>query len=121
MLDVVIPGILVGIAAELAAYTARLWRYRTPVFPLVNICLMFGLCMASVSLLVPMVGMIATFVVGFVIGYFYEWANFLWLGWWHFPNDKFLFFKGKNGCAFGVALGWGTVPLAIHIFSELLF
>ena len=120
MLKTYLIAIVVGALAEIIAKTARLWIYRKPINPVINILIMFGLVMGGLSLTVPSLGHLPVFVIATVIGYAYEQLNFSVLGWWDFPDDRFLVFKGKQACAVSVGITWGFVPLIINLLSHLI-
>lgn len=111
MLAVWLVAVGIGVVGEGAARAGRLWLYRRPLYPVVNVVVMFGLVMGGLSLLVPQLGAAIVFLLGLTIGYAYEWVNFAALDWWYFPEDRFLVFRGRQGCALSVAVLWGTVPV----------
>jgi hypothetical protein len=113
MIRALLLGMAVGVVAEIIAYVANLWKYHKTISPLINILVMFGLVMGALSLLQPALGAGGVFVLGLLIGYAYEWTNFLVLDWWVFPDERFLGFRGRQGCAAAVALTWGLVPLIV--------
>lgn len=113
-------GAAIGVVAELGARALSLWRYRHPAYPVLNVLLMFGVTMGSVALLAPAWGLPAAFAAGTAIGFAYEWLNFLVLGWWHFPGDRFLVFRGRMAIAASVALTWGAVPLLVDVILNRL-
>lgn len=123
ILHAMLLGIAVGVVGETTANLLSLWTYAKQISPLLNILGMFGALMGTVSLLSSAGwgagGWVATGVVGFVIGYGYEWANFLRLAWWTFPNDRFLIFRGRQGCALSVGVLWGIVPLLIALLTRV--
>ena len=43
MLETYLSACLVGLVIEIIARTARLWIYRKPINPVINILIMFGL------------------------------------------------------------------------------
>jgi hypothetical protein len=104
-------GVLMGVAGEGMARAGQLWLYRRPLYPVVNVLMMFGVVMGGLSLLVPYAGAAIVFLLGVALGYAYEWWNLARLDWWYFPHDRFLVFRGKQGCALAVAALWGTVPV----------
>ena len=120
MLEAWFVGVVVGAVSEITARALHLWRYRSPIYPAVNIVLMFGVVMGGLSLLVPPLGWGLVCFIGLAIGYAYEWVNFVVLDWWHFPGDRFLAFRGKQGCALSVAVLWGTVPVVNHVVRQAL-
>lgn len=74
--------------------------------------------MGSLSLLKPFIGLVGLALIGFLLGYIYEWANLIKLNWWYFPKDRFLFFKGKQGCALAVSVLWALVPVIISLLQN---
>jgi hypothetical protein len=120
LLRAILLGMAIGVVSEILAYVANWWKYHTTVSPLINILVMFGWVMGSLSLLQPTLGALGVFVIGFLIGYAYEWANFLTLDWWVFPDERFLIFRGRQGCASAVSVTWGVVPLIVAQFANVL-
>ena len=120
MLVAWLVGVVVGAVSEIAARAGRFWRYRNPIYPVVNVALMFGVVMGGLSLLVPALGLAVVFPLGMVVGYAYERLNFAALDWWHFPHDRFLAFRGQQGCAISVAVLWGAVPVLNHLLRHVL-
>ncbi|SDU07810.1 hypothetical protein SAMN05216296_1642 [Pseudomonas pohangensis] len=120
MIKALLLGTALGVIAEIIAYSANLWKYHKTVSPLINSLCMFGLIMGSVSLLQPAIGPGAVFLIGFVIGYAYEWANFLLLDWWVFPDERLLIFRGRQACALALAVTWGLVPVIVAQLSSRL-
>jgi hypothetical protein len=120
LIRAILLGMALGVLAEIVAYVANWWKYHKTVSPLINISVMFGAVMGSLSLLQPTLGALGVFVTGFLIGYAYEWANFLKLDWWVFPNERFLFLRGRQGCAIAVSVTWGMVPLIVAQLASVL-
>ena len=56
MLETYLSACLVGLLTETIARTGRLWIYRKPITPVINILIMFGLVMGGLSLVVPTLG-----------------------------------------------------------------
>ena len=104
----------VGVVAEVTARAARFWLYRKPVYPVVNVVVMFGLVMGALATQIHAWGMAPVTLLALAVGYGYEMANFRWLNWWHFPDNRFLVFRGEQGCAIAVACLWAAVPLMVH-------
>ena len=103
-----------GVVAETVARTARFWIYRKPVYPVVNVLVMFGLVMGALAASASGWGLAAVTLIALLIGYAYEMANFRWLNWWYFPDDRFLVFRGQQACALAVACLWAMIPAAVH-------
>ena len=120
MIKTYLIAIVVGALAETIAKIARLWVYRKPINPVINVLIMFGLVMGGLSLTVSSLGHFPVLIIASIIGYAYEQLNFSVLGWWDFPDDQFLVFKGKQACAVSVGIMWGFVPLIINLLSNQL-
>ena len=118
MLTAWLLGAGIGVVSELGAKTLRLWLYRKPIYPALNVIVMFGIIMGSVSRLAAPWGLAAAFAVGTAIGFAYEWLNFLALDWWSFPDDRFLMFRGRAAIAASVAITWGAVPVIIALLQR---
>jgi hypothetical protein len=121
MLETYLSACLVGFVTETLARTARLWIYRKPIYPMINILIMFGLVMGGLSLVIPTLGHGTVLLIAAAIGYGYEQFNFAVLKWWDFPDDRFLVFEGKQACALSVGALWGLAPLITHHLGALIF
>jgi hypothetical protein len=113
-IDVLI-AVAIGIAGETSAYIQRLWVYRRPLYPIVNVLVVFGLVMGSIASLAGHFGLAVVFGLGFGVGLVYELLNFAVLDWWYFPGDRLYALRGKMACAVGVSVGWGLVPAAVVV------
>jgi hypothetical protein len=109
----ILVGIGVGVVGEIGAFAQGLWVYRRPLYPVVNVLVMFGLVMGTLARVGAGLGVTGLFGLGFAVGLAYEAANFALLDWWYFPDDRFLGLRGRMACAVGVSLGWGTVPVLV--------
>jgi len=121
VLMLIVISTTIGVFAEIAAYGFKFWIYRKPYYPVINVLLMFGLLMGIIGLAVPTVGWVPVFIGATLIGYGYEKVNFSHLHWWDFPNDQFLFFKGKNACAWAVGFLWGSVPVGAYFVNTVIW
>ncbi|MFQ3325153.1 MAG: hypothetical protein ACI90U_002988 [Pseudomonadales bacterium] len=110
----------IGILCELTARIGKFWLYRKPIFPILNIILMFGIVMGALSLLCQRSGLLPVFIIATAIGYAYEKINFSTLHWWDLPNDRFLVFKGKEACARSIAVLWGITPLISNAIQSAI-
>lgn len=106
-------GIVFGVAAEFGARAFRLWVYRRPQYPVVNVVAVFGLIMGGLAALVPTVGGIAAFLIAFAAGLAYEILNLTQLHWWDFPDRRLLFIHGHAAIVVTLAVMWGVVPVLI--------
>ena len=116
----IVIGATIGVFAEFIAHSFKFWIYRKPHYPAINVLFMFGLLMGLISLAVPTMGWASVFIMATLIGYGYEKINFSHLHWWDFPNDQFLFFKGKNACAWAVGFLWGSVPVGAYFVNTVI-
>jgi hypothetical protein len=119
VLRVFLIAVAIGALSELTARLARLWLYRRPLYPVLNVLLVFGLLMGGVATLAPSLGLAGVFGLGFALGLAYEVANLAVLDWWIFPGDRLLFLRGKAACALGVSVSWGLVPVAVATLGGL--
>ena len=120
MLTAFLSGVVIGSLAELVARTFGLWRYRKPIYPILNVLLVFGGVMAALSLQIPAYGWPLIVACAYVIGLAYELVDLHILDWWYFPDDRFLLFRGRLGCAMSVAVLWAGVPLFIYLLGMLI-
>ena len=119
MLRVFLIAVAIGALSEMVAHFARLWLYRRPIYPLLNVLVVFGALMGGVATLASSLGLAGVFALGFALGLAYEVANLALLDWWIFPDDRLLFLRGKSACAVGVSLAWGLVPVAVATLGGL--
>jgi len=119
VLPSILIGTLIGAASELVAYRQRLWVYRRPIYPILNVLLMFGFVMGSLASLGGGLGLAALFAIGFGVGLAYELLNFAVLDWWFFPGDRLYGLSGREACALGISVAWGGVPVAVALARGL--
>jgi hypothetical protein len=119
VLRVFLIALAIGVLSEVVARLARLWLYRRPIYPVLNVLVVFGALMGGVATLAPSLGLAGVFGLGFALGLVYEVANLALLGWWIFPGDRLLFLRGKAACAVGVSVSWGLVPVAVAMLGGL--
>ena len=120
MLSTYLIALAVGVGAEVTARTGRLWIYRNPDYPVINVLVMFGLLMGGLSLAIPALGVIPVLLIATAFGYGYELLNFALLKWWDFPEDRFLVFRGQQACALSVGVLWGCTPLIVHYLGSIV-
>ncbi len=106
-------GVAVGVAAEFVARVFKLWIYRQPQTPIINVLAMFGLIMGGIAGAVPRIGLLPAFGVAFAVGLVYEVANLQWLDWWYFPEEHLAFVHGHTAIVLVLSLLWGAVPVMI--------
>ncbi len=109
----ILIGSLIGVATEIMARAFKLWVYRQPQTPILNVIVMFSLVMGGVASLVPRIGLLPVFLIGFAIGLLYEIANLQWLDWWYFPGERLSLLRGHTAIVLVIALLWGAVPVMI--------
>jgi hypothetical protein len=113
VLRCILIGMTIGAVAELGARVLKLWIYRQPQTPILNVVAVFGLIMGGVATLVPTIGVAAAFVIAFAFGLIYEIANLRVLNWWYFPGERLAFLRGHTPIVVVIALLWGFVPVVI--------
>lgn len=111
VLPYVLIGMTVGVITEVCARLLRLWVYRQPQTPVLNVIVVFGLIMGAIAMLVPRHGLLVPFVIGAAVGVAYEVANLAVLKWWDFPDARLGFIRGHAAIVVVIGLAWGTVPL----------
>jgi hypothetical protein len=114
-LIIFLAALVVGTVVEIIASVLNLWVYSPRFLVVLNVTLLFGIIMSSIAALLRSRHAILSYIVGFVVGYGYEWINVALLHWWHFPDNRLLCFHGVPTIAFVVALGWGTVALGLRL------
>src|SRR5579875_3690191 len=118
-------GIAIGVVAEAGARLMRLWRYRSIVWPLLNIPFMFGVVQ---GLLVGWViggrqeiGAIAPvlFMVGAVAGILLEGLNAYWWKAWSWSDKPLLGIERPIDKAAFIGVAWGLAPILTVIVARL--
>jgi len=107
----VLIGMTLGIVIEVCARLLKLWVYRQPQTPALNVIVVAGLIMGTIATFVPRYGMLPVFIVGFAVGLFYETANLSVLKWWDFPDQRMGFIRGHAAIVVVASVGWGLIPL----------
>jgi len=115
VLGYILTGMAFGILTELIAWRLRLWVYRQPQTPILNVIVMFGLVMGGVASLVPMHGLLPGFLAGGVLGLLYELANLKVLHWWDFPDQRMAFVSGHTAILIVLSVAWGLLPPLIAV------
>ena len=113
MLACVLLGMIIGTVTEVTARTCRLWLYRRPHTPVVNVIGMFGFIMGGLAAAAGHLGTAATFGLAAAIGLAYELANLHILDWWYFPDQRMAVVRGHTAIVLTLTLTWGLVPLMI--------
>jgi hypothetical protein len=119
MLPYLLIGIALGVATEILARVAGLWRYRHPALPLANVALMFGVVHGGLAHALARHGWIWLFLVGAAIGVAYEIVNDRVLKAWTFPGTTLPWLRGQVA-VIGVGLAWGLVPVMIVLLRRAL-
>jgi hypothetical protein len=121
MLRCMLIGGVIGVVSEFGARTLRLWIYRQPHYPIINVIVTFGIIMGAIASFVPSIGPLPAFAIAFVYGLAYEIANLRVLHWWDFPDERVGFIRGHAAIVVAIALLWGVVPLMIVAVQATLF
>ncbi len=120
MLRCMLIGSLIGVATEVAARAFKLWIYRQPQTPVLNVIVMFGVLMGGVAGFVPRIGLLRAFLIAFGIGLLYEIANLQFLNWWYFPGERLAVVRGHAAIVVVLALLWGALPVMIAMAPSRL-
>jgi hypothetical protein len=119
MLPYLLIGIALGVATEILARAAGLWRYRHAALPLANVALMFGVVHGGLAYALARHGWISVFLAGAAIGVAYEIVNDQVLKAWTFPGTTLPWLRGSVA-VFGVGIAWGFVPVIIVLLQRAL-
>ncbi len=114
-------SVIIGIVTELNARALRLWIYRSPQLPILNVLVMFGVVMGGIASLVPTFGLLPVFLIAFGVGLAYEIANLNLLNWWYFPGERIAFIRGHTAIVVVIAIFWGVVPVMTEAVETALF
>jgi len=121
-----ITALTIGVCVETVARVLGLWRYRSPVFPLINILLVFGLIEGlSVGWFVggrdALRGVFPVlFMAGAVLGILIEGLNEFWIHAWSWSDRPILGVRRSIDKAAFVGVTWGFVPLLTVLLARLL-
>jgi hypothetical protein len=110
-----LAGMAIGVVTELAARRLKLWVYRQPQTPILNVIGMFGIVMGTTAALARVIGLLPACALAFVCGLAYEVANLRLLDWWYFPDERLGVIRGHTAIVVVLAVLWGTVPAMIII------
>ena len=125
-LSYLLAALLIGLICEQAARAMRLWTYRKPFYPAVNILLAFGLLQGlGVAWTIggrQQVGQIAPvlFMVGAVVGIAIEGANEYWLDLWSWTTKPIIGITRPIDKAAFIGVMWGFAPLVTVVLAHLL-
>ena len=121
-------AIVLGAGMEIKARLFNLWRYASPVSPVLNVVLMFGavqgaLVAGLVGGRLPLVSIgPVIFMIGALIGVAYEGLNSFRLHSWSWPEGTLLDALGLKrplDKAAAVGVGWGAIPLLCALIVRL--
>ena len=118
MLRAFVTAVAIGVVTELAARRGRLWVYRRPLYPVLNVLVVFGAVMGAIATLGARLGVVAVFGIGVAIGLAWELANVAVLDWWFFPGDRLGVVRGRTACALAIAITWGLVPVMVFALTR---
>ncbi len=121
-----VSALAVGVCTEAFARLLGLWRYRSPLFLLVNIVVVFGLLQGfCVGWVVG--GRNATrgvfpvvFMVGAVLGILTEGLNEFWLHAWSWSERPLLGVRRSVDKSAVIGVAWGFVPLITVVMARLI-
>ncbi len=119
-------AVALGVLTEGAALGLKLWRYRNPLLPLLNILLMFGVvqgvCLAGfVGAQVPLLSIAPVLLMaGALVGLAYEGANHFWLQAWTWSAAPLVGLSQPIDKAALVGASWGMVPVTIVALERIV-
>ena len=107
---------LVGqLGMEAIAYTFKLWTYTSKKNLLIHLIFAVMIVFGGVSYLVSGMHWYIRYPIGVALGFIYEYSNASGLDMFYFPDNKFLFFKGKTSILIVISLMWGVYPLLVPV------
>ncbi len=125
-LSYLFAALLIGLICEQLARTMRLWRYKKPYYPILNVLIAFGLVQGlGVAWTIggrQEIGKIAPvlFMAGAVVGIAMEGANEYWLQAWSWSHRPIIGITRSIDKAAFVGAMWGFAPVATVIIAHLL-
>jgi hypothetical protein len=125
-LSYLLAALLIGLISEEAAGIMRLWTYKKPFYPLMNVVIAFGLVQGlGVAWTIggkQQVGQIAPvlFMVGAVVGIAMEGANEYWLGAWSWTTKPIIGITRPIDKAAFIGVMWGFAPVVTVVIAHLL-
>jgi hypothetical protein len=116
----------IGVAVEACAGVFKLWTYRSPLFLVLNILVIFGLLegygvgwviggRAAMRGVFPVL-----FMAGAVLGILVEGLNEFWLHAWSWSDRPLLGITRSIDKAAFVGVAWGLAPLFTVIFARVI-
>lgn len=119
-------AVLCGISVEAAAGVVRLWKYESVAALALNIVVMFGvvqgICVAGLigygfapAAITPVL-----FMVGAVIGIFYEGLNEYAVHAWRWPDTPLFGLEASRDKAAAIGVAWGAVPALVNVIAHNL-
>ena len=125
-LSYLLAALLIGLICEQAARAMRLWKYKKPLYPFVNVVVAFGLIQGlgvawtiggkqDVAQIAPVL-----FMVGAVVGIAMEGANEYWLDAWVWPHKPILGITRPIDKAAFIGVMWGFAPVVTVVIAHLL-
>lgn len=125
-LTFLLVALAIGALSELVARILRLWTYRSPGSPVLNILLVFGLIQGlgvawTVGAGQPPVAIAPVlFMIGALLGLAYEGLNEFALHSWAWPETPLLGLRRSIDKAAAVGVAWGAVPVSVQIVARLV-
>lgn len=123
-------AMLLGAGTEAIAAALGLWRYRSPILPVANMILMFGLVQGGLIAggLLGGVSVAHTFaaiapvmfMAGALVGLAYEGANSFALKAWTWSERPLAGLRRPIDKAAAVGVAWGLVPVTAAIIARLV-
>ena len=125
-LSYLLAALLIGLVSEQAARAMRLWSYRKPLYPVLNVVVAFGLLQGlGVAWTIggrQEIGRIAPvlFMVGAVVGIAMEGANEYWLDAWFWGRKPIIGITRPIDKAAFIGVMWGFAPVITVVIAHLL-
>jgi len=121
-----LAALAIGTCVEVFARILNLWTYRSPLYPLINVVLIFGLVQGfGVGWVIggreALRGVFPVlFMVGAVLGLLTEGLNEYWLHAWSWSDRPILGIRRSIDKSAFIGVAWGFAPLLTVFLARLI-
>ncbi len=121
-----LAALAIGTCVEVLARILNLWTYRSPLYPLINVVLIFGLVQGfGVGWVIggreALRGVFPVlFMVGAVLGLLTEGLNEYWLHAWSWSDRPILGIRRSIDKSAFIGVAWGFAPLLTVFLARLI-
>ena len=121
-----VAAVGIGLFVEAIARAFKVWTYRSPLFVLINVLVVFGLIQGwGVGWVIGGHGALrgvfpVLFMVGAVLGILTEGLNQYWLHAWSWSDRPLFGIRRAIDKSAFVGVAWGFAPLLTVLFARLM-